>query len=110
LASKEIFEPYSDFVRDTFRYLSKVGDQGAKPNREAHLLARFGKLHASAQDMLKKAKIPANRARIHSAFPSAGIQDNTINRLLLMSSSEHHLPRVPMAFFIENISDGDNSS
>jgi hypothetical protein len=33
-------------------------------------------------------------------FPRAGIQDNTVNRLLLMSSSEKHLPNVPMAFYI----------
>jgi hypothetical protein len=29
------------------------------------------------------------------------MQDNTVNRLLLMSSSERHLSGVPMAFFIE---------
>jgi hypothetical protein len=34
------------------------------------------------------------------AFPVGGIQENTVNRLLLMSSSERHLPNVPMAFFI----------
>ena len=34
-------------------------------------------------------------------FAPTGIQDNTINRLLLMSSSEHHLPMVPMAFYIQ---------
>jgi hypothetical protein len=33
-------------------------------------------------------------------FPPGGIQDNTVNRLLLMSSSERHLSNVPMAFFI----------
>ena len=32
---------------------------------------------------------------------TGGIQDNTVNRLLLMSSSERHLSDVPMAFFIE---------
>lgn len=34
-------------------------------------------------------------------FPPGGIQDNNVNRLLLMSSSERHLPNVPMAFLIE---------
>jgi hypothetical protein len=34
-------------------------------------------------------------------FPKGGIQDNAINRLLLMSSSEQHLLNVPMAFFIK---------
>jgi hypothetical protein len=104
LASKEMFEPYRALICATFRYLADRDDRGTKPNWEAHLSARFGKLHTSAQAILKKAKLPANRARIHGVFPSAGIQDNTINRLLLMSSSEHHLPLVPMAFFIENLS------
>lgn len=110
LASREMFEPYRALMRDTFRYLADLGDRSAKPNREAHLAARFGKLHAPAQAVLKKAKSPANRVRIHGAFPSAGIQDNTINRLLLMSSSEYHLPRVPMAFFIENLSFADGGT
>jgi hypothetical protein len=43
----------------------------------------------------------AKTAQILSRFPKGGIQDNTVNRLLLMSSSEHHLPNVPMAFFIK---------
>jgi hypothetical protein len=34
-------------------------------------------------------------------FPPGGIRDNTVNRLLLMSSSETHLSSVPMAFFVE---------
>ncbi|CCA89914.1 conserved hypothetical protein (plasmid) [Novosphingobium sp. PP1Y] len=37
----------------------------------------------------------------HSGHHDGGIQDNTVNRLLLMPSSEHHLPSVQMAFFIE---------
>jgi hypothetical protein len=35
------------------------------------------------------------------AFPLGGVQDNTVNRLLLMSNAERHLPSVPMAFFIK---------
>lgn len=41
-------------------------------------------------------------AKIQAALPAQGIQDHTINRLLLMSSSEHHLSSVPMAFFIRS--------
>ena len=37
------------------------------------------------------------------AFPVGGIQDNTVNRLLLMSSCEKYLPSVPMAFCIEQV-------
>jgi hypothetical protein len=38
-------------------------------------------------------------------LPPGGIQDNTVNRLLLMSSSEWHICGVPMAFFIEPADD-----
>jgi putative SOS response-associated peptidase YedK len=33
------------------------------------------------------------------------LQDNTVNRLILMSSSERHMANVPMAFFIEPADD-----
>jgi len=68
---------------------------------EAHLNARFVKVHAPAQAAIMKARISATPSRISCLFPPGGIQDNTVNRLLLMSSSERHLPSVPMAFFIE---------
>jgi hypothetical protein len=92
---------YPALIRDIFKYLSKLDDHGPKPNREAQLISRFSKTHTPAQAAIKKARIPAKKARISCVFPSRGIQDNTINRLLLMSSSERHLSRVPMAFFIE---------
>jgi len=82
--------------RDIFKYLAKLSERGPKPNREAQLIGRYGKVHAAAQ-----AAIKTKEARISCVFPSRGIQDNTVNRLLLMSSSEKHLPSVPMAFFIE---------
>lgn len=103
-AGHTAFLAYRAFMQDTFRYMEDLDVRGSKPNREAHLLARFLKTHGPAQALLAKAKVLANRGRIHCAFPTAGMQDNTINRLLLMSSSEHHLAKVPMAFFIENLS------
>ena len=39
--------------------------------------------------------------RISCVFPPGELQENTVNRLLLMSNSERHLSHVPMAFFIE---------
>jgi hypothetical protein len=78
-----------------------VDQKGAKPNFEMQLASRFGKVHAAAQALIAKDKIPAIKGRMSCAFPWGGIQSNTINRLLLMSSSEHHLPSVPMAFFVE---------
>ena len=92
---------YSDLLRDLFKYLSNLEERGAKPNREAQFVSRFIKAHATAQAGLKKSGVPVKEGRISCVFPPGGIQDNTVNRLLLMSSSEMHLPNVPMAFFIE---------
>lgn len=101
LAADEACSAYPELMRDTFKYLSNLGKRGPKPNWEAHVDTRFEKIHAPAQAAIQKARVPANPGRITCAFPSAGIQDNTVNRLLLMSSSEWHLPSVPMAFFVE---------
>ena len=90
-------------MRDIFKYLSGLGDRGPKPNFEAHLNARFLKVHAPAQAAIENVRVRAKQGRISCAFPTGGIQDNTVNRLLLMSSSERHLPSVPMAFFIEEL-------
>jgi hypothetical protein len=95
------FAAYPALFRDIFKYLARLSERGPKPNREAQLIGRFGKVHAAAQAAIKKARVPAKEARISCVFPSRGIQDNTVNRLLLMSSSEKHLPSVPIAFFIE---------
>lgn len=92
---------YPDLIRDLFKYLSNFDERGAKPNREAQFVGRFAKAHAAAQAEFKKSGVPVKEGRISCVFPPGGIQDNTVNRLLLMSSSEKHLPGVPMAFFIE---------
>lgn len=101
LTSDKTFAAYPALMRDVFKYLSNLGDRGPKPNFEAHLTARFARAHAPAQATIETANIPTKEARISCVFPSGGIQDNTVNRLLLMSSSERHLPSVPMAFFLE---------
>jgi hypothetical protein len=101
LASDKTFDTYPALMRDTFKYLSKLDAHGPKPNLEANLAARFARAHSSAQAVIRKAQIPAREARIFCVFPPGGVQDNTVNRLLLMSSSEKHLASVPMAFFIE---------
>jgi hypothetical protein len=88
-------------LRDLFKYLSNLQERGAKPNREAQFVGRFAKMHEAAQGDFKKSGLPVKEGRIACVFPPGGIQDNTVNRLLLMSSSERHLSSVPMAFFIE---------
>ncbi len=92
---------YPDLLRDLFKYLSNLEERGAKPNREAQLVGRFAKEHAAAQAGFEKLGVPLKEGRMLCVFPPGGMQDNTVNRLLLMSSSEMHLSGVPMAFFIE---------
>lgn len=92
---------YPELFRDLFKYLSKLEDRGAKPNRETQMVGRFAKVHSAAQGALNKPDVAVREGHISCAFPPGGIQDNTVNRLLLMSSSERHLSNVPMAFFIE---------
>jgi hypothetical protein len=92
---------YPELLRDLFKYLSNLEKRGAKPNREAQLVGRFAKTHAVAQGGFKKSGVPVKEGCITCIFPPEGIQDNTVNRLLLMSSSERHLSNVPMAFFIK---------
>jgi hypothetical protein len=91
---------YPELFRDLFKYLSKLEERGAKPNREAQMVGRFAKTHSAAQSALQKSGVPVKDGRISCVFPPGGIQDNTVNRLLLMSSSERHLSSVPMAFLI----------
>lgn len=92
---------YPTMFRDAFQYLRQLEEKGAKPNWEAHVAARFTREHRTAQAALGKRGITGTHGRMHCAFPANGIQHNTVNRLLLMSSSEHHLASVPMAVFIE---------
>jgi hypothetical protein len=90
-------------MQEVSKYLLKLGNHEPKANREANLAARFGQAHKMAQLALSKARISTKEARVSCVFPHGGIQDHTVNRLLLMSSSERHLSGVPMAFFIEEL-------
>jgi hypothetical protein len=99
-ASDKTGVDYPNLLRDIFKYLSNLEKRGVKPNREAQFVGRFGRVHTARQASLKKIGGPMKNGRVACVLPSDGIQDNTVNRLLLMSSSEHHLSKVPMAFFI----------
>lgn len=103
IAATSAFEGYPPLMRDAFRYLAQIDGRGTKPNWEAGLAARLAKLHRDSQARLRKKVASFSSGRMHALLPSGGIQDNTVNRLLLMSSSEHHLPSVPMAFYIESV-------
>ena len=104
LATNPAFLRYPTLMSDAFTYLSKLSDCRRKPNWEAHLAAQFGRTHSSAQSVMRKARIGVKQGRISCLSPLGGIQDNTVNRLLLTSSSENHLLSVPMAFYIEPVS------
>lgn len=93
---------YPKLMGEVFGYLTRIDARGSKPNWEASVASRFVREHRQAQALLAKRVLDGSAGRIRCAFPAGGIQDNTVNRLLLMSSSEHHLPSVPMAFFIES--------
>ena len=86
-------------MRKVFKYLSALSARGPKPNVEANLNAEFKRVQASTVPAAKKSGAQLSEARVSCLWPAGGIQDNTVNRLLLMSSSEHHLASVPMALF-----------
>jgi len=101
LASKDTLRAYPTLIGSLCKYQSKIGTTGRKPNVEASIAARFSRVHEEAQKSIQKAQIPTKTAQIVCQAPVGGIQDNTINRLLLMSSAERYLSNVPMAFFIQ---------
>ncbi len=92
---------YGLLFRDVFNYLAEQGHRGTKPNWEAQLAKRLDRLNREAQRQLSKTVPSFTPGAVRGIFPTHGIQDNNVNRLLLMSSFEHHLLSVPMALFIE---------
>lgn len=62
------FAAYPALFRDICKYLPRLDERGPKPNREAQLIGRFGKVHAAAQAAIKKARVPAKEARISCSF------------------------------------------
>jgi len=100
LAFESTLHAHSALMGELIRYLSKNVTKGRKPNFEASLAARYTRLHERAQKSIRKARVATKQAQISCAAPVGGIQDNTVNRLLLMSSAERYLPYVPIAFFV----------
>lgn len=100
LADDRSFAAFRVALRGIYRYVSELPQRGRKPNVESGLVSRFVQAHGETQSAIRKAGIVTRQASMACLCPLCGIQDNTVNRLLLMSSSEHHLPGVPLAFFI----------
>ena len=106
LTEQRAFGGYPDIMRKLFKYLLAFPEKGAKPNFEAGLNAEFERVHASTVQIARKSGDHRPEMQMSCLWPAGGIQDNTVNRLLLMSSSEHHLSSVPMALhFRRNVPD-----
>lgn len=103
LGEHGVFGGYPGLMRKVFKYLSTLSSRGLRPNVEASLVAEFRRVHASTVSAAKKSGAQLSEARISCLWPMGGIQDNSVNRLLLMSSSEHHLASAPMALFVRAI-------
>jgi hypothetical protein len=101
LAEHGVFEGYPDIMRKIFKYLSTLAARGPKPNFESGLNGQFKRIHASTVPVARKSGFHLSEARVSCLWPAGGIQDNTVNRLLLMSSSEQHLASSPMALFVK---------
>jgi hypothetical protein len=94
------FVEFRSVIRRTFNYLKSLKAEEVKPNFEAQLAARHSRSRTAIQRLIKKARVPHSIGWLQSVIRIGGFQDNNVNRLLLMSSSNHHLPCVPMAMYV----------
>ncbi|MFG5379927.1 DUF4238 domain-containing protein [Yoonia sp. R2-816] len=102
---KKMPQPHVNLLRKLFSYLSRVEQRGQKPNFEKHLLASCVKGQDVYMQAVEQTDYLRQNVHVECAFPSGGIYDSTINRLLLMSSSEHHMQSVPMALYLKKSGD-----
>jgi hypothetical protein len=102
IASNPRYRGYRSLFWDALRYLRNVEDKGRKPNWEAQLPKRVIAAHAEQMAAAKLVELGPLMAKIHCLIPSAGMRDNSVNRLLVMSGVEHYRESVPMAFYIES--------
>ncbi len=95
---------YPAVFRKTLKYLQSLHKQGAKPNAEAHLQSFFKRADQRFKKRIEKAAVPVTKIQVTSTFPRDGIYDSSVSRLLLMSSSEHHQKKIPLALFLRKLS------
>lgn len=100
LSETRQFAGFPKVMQELSEMAAAPGTVAAKPGLEQRLAARFERQRSQAKAYLSKSRAPAKRAKLTAAIPVGGIQDNTVNRLLLMSSSERHDAAVGTAFFI----------
>jgi len=92
---------YTILMQDVFRYLTANAHKGPKPNWEAQLPKRLRTSLAQTAKAIMQTGDLAQSARMKCVIPPGGIRDNSINRLLLMSSVDTYLEYIPIAFYIE---------
>lgn len=100
------FSEVRNVLRNAFKYLKGLEKGGEKPSFETQMAARYSRHMASAQRVIQRAGLPHIMGHLQILMPATGNQDNSINRLLLMSNAEHYLPSVPMAIFIDREGSG----
>ncbi|WP_299346513.1 DUF4238 domain-containing protein [uncultured Maritalea sp.] len=99
----QAFSNIASVFDGAFKYLQNRKTDERKPNFELQLAARFQRDKRGVDVALENASVPHALGKVTSIFRLGGFQDNTVNRLLLMSSSEHHLQSVPMATFVSRL-------
>ena len=102
LHSRGNFRAYPRLLGRTFKYLSSLYEKPEKSNVEDGLCAEFNRIRVSTARAEKRYVTKLPIGKVSCLWPKGGIQDNNVNRLLLMSNSEHHLPSAPMALFIRD--------
>lgn len=101
LQHQQPFLGIREALRSAFNYTKNLKTGSERPNFENQLAARVVRNRNPARVAIDKNEFPHSLGAVRSVMRVGGIQDNTVNRLLLMSGSKHHLPNVPMATFID---------
>ncbi|MGB3027650.1 DUF4238 domain-containing protein [Paradevosia shaoguanensis] len=101
LHHQQPFVGFRDAMRSAFNYTKNLKSGSERPNFENQLAARVAHHRNLAIAAIDKNEVAHSLGAVRSVMRVGGIQDNTVNRLLLMSGSKHHLPNVPMATFID---------
>jgi hypothetical protein len=96
-------EKVASVLKGALRYATTLSTKPRKPNFEASLGKRLPAALRSLHTMVLESDKYASTVRVTATCPIGGIGDNSINRLLLMANSEHHLRSLPMAFKLEPI-------
>ena len=102
LAENGVFRGYPGIMRKVFVPFGTFR-RAQSPTSKPASMRNSSTSTASTVRAAKKSGAQLSEARVSCLSPAGGIQDNTVNRLLLMSNSEHHLASAPMALLLRAI-------